>query len=77
MAVDTAQPCPSCQAETEPDQDGDCQFWECGECGYAWGHQVIKRPVQACAAGLPAPQQPDPARRPFARSLPIEPVRRP
>ena len=56
-----AKYCPVCPEENgqqtfvEPEVDGEYQYWECPECGYAWGwHKVEGTRVEgSCAIGVP------------------------
>lgn len=57
----TARWCPVCPDElgkqtlVEPEQDGDHLFYECEECGYAFGYERITegRIEGSCALGIP------------------------
>lgn len=52
-------PCanPDCDEEAvEPETDGDVRYWECGECGYAWGYERLSEATKiegTCALGVP------------------------
>lgn len=54
--------CPNCRSEydietlVEPEVDGDHRYWECEECGYAWGYERIEEGVRIegnCSIGVP------------------------
>ena len=54
------KPCPICGELTEPELDGDVQYYECEneECeggGYAFGHQRVGDQMSDCQLGVPEP----------------------
>lgn len=59
---DVGLPCPMrpdmCDNEglVEPELDGSHRYWECPECGYAWGYERIEEGVRLegnCSLGVP------------------------
>jgi hypothetical protein len=52
------RPCanPECDNEAvEPEADGDVRYWECLECGYAWGYERLEERTRiegACSLGI-------------------------
>lgn len=48
---------PECSGRAEPEQDGDHTYFECEECGYAFGftrlETVAVQPDGACSVGVP------------------------
>lgn len=69
MQVESSEkPCPNTECEThdpestvygalvEPEVDGDHRYWECEECGYAFGYERIETGTRVegnCAIGVP------------------------
>jgi len=52
------QPCgdPECSGVAEPEQDGDCAYWACPECGYEFGYQLLgtgSKEDGSCQIGVP------------------------
>jgi len=54
--------CPVCPEEfgnqslVEPEVDGQHRYWECQNCGYAWGYELISEGSElngACSMGVP------------------------
>lgn len=54
--------CPVCRDEfdievlVEPEVDGEHRYWECEDCGYAWGYERIEQGVRIegnCSVGVP------------------------
>lgn len=54
--------CPNCRSEydietmVEPEVDGDHRYWECEECGFAFGYEKIEEGVRIegnCSIGVP------------------------
>jgi hypothetical protein len=52
-------PCadPQCRGRAEPEQDGDHLYFECEDCGYAFGftrsETVLAQPDGSCSVGVP------------------------
>lgn len=52
-------PCadPQCRGRAEPEQDGDHLYFECVDCGYAFGftrsETVLQQPAGTCSVGIP------------------------
>lgn len=47
---------PQCSGRAEPEQDGDHTYFECEDCGYAFGFtrlSVSVQPAGACSVGIP------------------------
>ena len=55
VAGEPTRPCrdPDCLGEAIQEQDGDHSYWDCQECGYCFGYEIVEMGEDTCAVGIP------------------------